>query len=851
MESTQPQQLEIPPDQIVAVGPVPAKIMIVGEAPGETEVKEGKPFVGMSGKVLDGLLRDAGIERSECYITNVVLRRPHGNDFSEFYTTKSRVCRHNELDVAYDRLRRDCDMVRPNVIIALGDEALRSLTGKSGITKWRGSVLRTSGGWKCIPTIHPAAIAREWSYRPAALADLQRVYKEQAYSEIRGTSRTITIGGRELTGDRELHGSGSSIDDASTMDTTVYNHPQGAVDGGSTTGYPSGDGTSTGVTSCSISDARSFAPSTTSNDTSRHSRFIISTLDKIKKEAKYVAFDIETNAEEVTAIAFAPDDRPDWAICIPFCFKGKRYWSEDDQRIIWDAIKELLTDQRVGKIAQNGSYDIEFIERTMGFRVQGFVFDTMLGAHTLYMELPKGLDFLTSVWTDHPYYKDQLHTDDDQAYFHYNGTDAVITMEIATKIMAQLHKEKLWDFYVTYVHSLWEPLMEMQIKGVKFDYLKRNSVKKRVQEEVAVLQHRLDAAVGHPLNTNSPKQMKAWLYEELNLKVKTKKRKATGETTIAADEEAIEDLYKESGLESLRLVLKIRERQKILGTYLDVTLDNDKRIRCSYLITGTETGRLASRQTARGTGTNLQNVPPGVVRTLFIPDHGKVFVNADLSQAEARVVAYLANEQRLIRVFDEGGDIHRKNAANIFGKPESDVTDNERQLAKRVVHASNYGMGPITFARTASISAAEGKRLLNQYFATYPNIVNWQLSVNACLNRRRVLVNPFGRRRIFYNRYGEGLFKEGYAYLPQSTVADVINQGLINLHKRKGEIEGLDILLQVHDSILVQAPVESLSKTALLLKECLSVPVSIGGKILVIPVDIKTGVNWEDMKKGA
>lgn len=744
--------------------------MIVGEAPGEVEERDGAPFVGPAGRVLDGMLKEVGIDREKCYITNVMMTRPLLNNYDSFTEI--------EQEAGHKRLAQEVEAIKPNVIVALGDTAMQALTRVKGISNWRGSILQGKLGSKVVPTFHPAAIMREWKFRAAAVADLAKALEQSKFTGIKQTERTLYIAKR--------------FDDA---------------------------------------------------------------LEQIHslKGAPYVAFDIETATnearEDISCISFAPSNRPNWSVCIPFFFKwGEKMWNQEEEIALWDAIREILTDDGIGKIAHNGSYDIEFIERVAGFRVCPFYFDTMLGAHALYLELPKSLAFWVSILTDHPFYKYQLKTQNSDEFFFYNATDSCLTMEIAEKLIKQLKEDKLWDFYIEYIHALWEPLMEMQIVGVKFDFLKRNSVKKRVQEEMAVLQKRLDGMVGHPLNINSPKQMKEWLYGELKLKVKTKRRKGDNVQTVSADEEALENLYSETGNEAIRIVLKLRERGKLLSTYLEVKLDEDKRIRCSYLITGTETGRLSSRATARGTGTNLQNVPPGVVRSLFIPDHGKVFINADLSQAEARVVAYLANEPRLIRVFEEGGDIHRKNAANIFKIEEGEVTDTQRQMAKRVVHASNYGMGPLTFAKTAGIEAKEAKRLLNQYFATYPGIANWHLDIRERLRRGRFLVSPFGRKRYFYNRWGESLTKEGLAFIPQSTVADIINQGLLKVW-RSQEVEDMDLLLQVHDSLLLQVPADKVRESVAVLESCLKIPVKIGKKTLVIPVDIKTGNDWELLEK--
>lgn len=755
---------------IRAVGPIPARIMLIGESPGEVEEREGVPFVGMSGKVLDGLLRDAGIVREQCYITNVVLTRPPSNNFQVYYDKGRPTV---ELQEAIRRLHEEIIRVQPNVVVTLGEEALRAVTGKHGVTSWRGSVLKAVTGHKVVATVHPALVSREWTYRPAAQMDLVRAREQSMFPEIIQTERTLVVD---------------------------YNFD-----------------------SC------------------------LTYLKEIKDNAWEVAFDIENETSQITCISFAPNHRPNWSISIPFWFGSSgSLFTEVQEVTLWGVIREILTDVRIGKIAHNGIYDIEFIYRTMGFRVEGLVFDTLLGMHALYLELPKSLAFAVSIYTDHPYYKDRLHSTNMDDFFKYNALDSCLTMELATKLRQEIREDGLWEFYQQYLNSLVLPVLEMQIRGVRFDHQKRNLVKKQVQEEVVVLQESLNALAGRELNTNSPKQMKEWMYgkEGLNLKERTKKRKDTGETTVSADEDAIESAYRESGHEGLRRVLEIREKQKVLGTFLEVALDEDKRIRCSYNIAGTETGRFSSGKTTRGTGTNLQNIPSGTVRSLFIPDDGKVFINADLSQAEARVVAYLSNESRLIRVFEEGGDIHRKNAANIFGCGEEQVTDDQRQLAKRVVHASNYGMGPITFARTAGCSAAEARRLLNQYFATYPGIANWHLDIKQQLRNKRYLINPFGRKRIFYNRWEDSLFKEGLAFIPQSTVADIVNQALVCLHAK-----GVELLLQVHDSVLVQAEEGKTQETAELLRKCLSVPIEINGRILTVPVDVKVGNNWQDLKK--
>jgi len=157
-------------------------------------------------------------------------------------------------------------------------------------------------------------------------------------------------------------------------------------------------------------------------------------------------------------------------------------------------------------------------------------------------------------------------------------------------------------------------------------------------------------------------------------------------------------------------------------------------------------------------------------------------------------------------------------------------------------------VGPRTFAKNAGISEKDAQRLLNQYFATYPRIKLWHQSTADVLRRTRVLRNPYGRRRIFFNRWDDSLVKEGLAFVPQSTIADLVNLAVIRLHERTKSNSNLQILLQVHDSIVAQSRDEVLGLSIDLVREEMSIPLTISGKTFTIPVDIHTGKNWEDMK---
>ena len=156
---------------VKGIGPLDAKIMFVGEAPGREEEISGTPFIGGAGKVLNQLLSQAMITRNECYITNIMQDRPVNNDFGEFYKDKSRKVPTQFLLDGYQRLKNEIEKVNPNVVVAVGGEALKALTGLKSVTKYRGSILFSMlvPQQKVIPIIHPAAIMRNWDFSPLTL----------------------------------------------------------------------------------------------------------------------------------------------------------------------------------------------------------------------------------------------------------------------------------------------------------------------------------------------------------------------------------------------------------------------------------------------------------------------------------------------------------------------------------------------------------------------------------------------------------------------------------------------------------------------------------------------------------
>jgi len=316
-------------------------IMLIGEAWGEQEARQRTAFVGPTGYLLTNMLTEAGIRRSDCYLTNVFNFRPQGNKIETLcgpreqgiqgypslmpgkYVSKNYV---GELR----RLVSELEDVNPNVVVCLGNTACWALLGKTSIGKLRGIVQLSTHipGYKVVPTFHPAAIFRQWSLRPVTVFDLMKAKRESEYRDIRRPKRKIWI---EPT-----------LEDIYEFDR----------------------------------------------------RYI--------QSSPRLAVDIETAGEVITCIGFAP--ATDVALVVPFLDPrrtGRSYWSSaDDYREARDAIGTILSRPTPGKVFQNGLYDITFIYRAWGIKVYGAEDDTMLLHHALQPEQLKGLEFLGSVYTD-------------------------------------------------------------------------------------------------------------------------------------------------------------------------------------------------------------------------------------------------------------------------------------------------------------------------------------------------------------------------------------------------------------------------------------------------------------------
>ena len=559
-----------------------------------------------------------------------------------------------------------------------------------------------------------------------------------------------------------------------------------------------------------------------------------------------VSVDIETRGRDVVCVALA--DSPDRAICIPFAH-GRLEPTE--LLYLWRRLDDIFRTR--GIIGQNIQFDVSRLER-LGFVIDHIVFDTMLAHHLLYPEFPHDLGFIVSIYTGEPYYKHEIESDTLEGFWRYNCKDAACTYEAYLGLASELREVGQEEYFRTRVLTLLRPVMHMQARGIYVDQEALRKMGRRMELETSYLQLLLDQAVGFPCNVRSTRDLRFLLYDVLRCPVPKRTPKGASST----DEETLRKLAYggHASAETVQQILDIRERRTLTSGFLNISLAEDNRYRANYLIHGTDSGRLSSRGPSTG-GPQLQNIPK-IARKIFVAPPGFALVQGDLRRAEAMFVAYDAGEERLIAIFDDPArDLYKEMAAAALAMNVNSVEPWERELFKRVCHASNYGMGPlkfITVLRLAGINIADlpirgvygAKKkavdVVESYHTAYPAIRRWQKAIWNYVRPRRYIIDALGRRRTFLDRMDEHLGRVACSTRPQSTIVGVTNIGLVRLHR-----EGYDVCAQVHDSLLVQCPIDSIQATASAVRSAMSVPLTVNGRTFTIPVDLQAGPSWGEM----
>ena len=808
-------------------GPIGAKLMILGDCPNSQETAGGKSFTGSTGRELDHLLTDAGIRRSDCWLTTVSKYEVPPNFPGKKIPFAIRA-RNVDIDMEAQlhELQLEINEIKPNCILALGSSALWALSGKTKIGDFRGSIMHGMGV-KFVPTYRPADLLHQtqgaefkgyWN-RQVMVFDFKRAKHQSTFSELILPSRTLEI--------------------------------------------------------C------------------RNSAQLAEFRDRYKDKIR-MAVDIEANGTCIpVCIGLSLNKQHGMTVPLWNC-DGISTIPDSDLVQCWLILSEMLYEKNI--VGQNFNYDRDKIKR-LGFIIRNLASDTMLKAHAINPEFPKGLAFNTSLYTEEPFYKDE-------GMYHGSITDlltgcardACVTLEVDENMDADLDELGMRRFFENFLMKLPDIYWSIENQGFKVDINERDRLLRKYVEWDERVRYELFKLVGAEINVNSPTQVAVLLWDNLKLP----RKNTTGEEDITALLNSPSAIKKPEHRKICELILEDRRVRKSISTYLMALPDYDGRMRTTYfpcLDTGrTSTGQQDppirpqvevidenGKKKNKVLGTAFQTMTKhgdigADIRGMYIPDEEEEeFVQADSSQAEARVVALLANDEDTLRMYDEH-DIHALTASWFFGGSESDYSKKIlgyehpiRFAGKTLRHAGHLGAGKHraaielnTQARKYKIpiviTEAIAEKALKIFHAKSPKVQSvFQAGVIEALKKNRQLVAalPYGitaesgGKRTFYERFGEDLFRQGFSYIPQRAVSDNTKAAAIRI---RGRIPSIKIVMESHDALLFCIPKSKRLEWIPIIKEEMERPIdfsqcTLRRHDLIIPCDVEIGPNYRDFKK--
>ena len=527
-----------------------------------------------------------------------------------------------------------------------------------------------------------------------------------------------------------------------------------------------------------------------------------------------------------------------------------------------DALDELgpvLTDVSIKLIGQNLKYDLIVLKRNGISGIEPWL-DTMIASYLLHPTRTGhgldglALDYLGIKMTP---FKEIIPvknaTFDEvpiEAATTYAAEDTDVALRLSEIFEPELEATNLSKLYREVELPLMHVLVDMELAGVRIDsdYLAKMGVDLQGQlEEVSTA---IYEAAGGEFNINSPKQLAEVLFDRLELPSAGRTAKTGSRSTKAEILEKLADDYPIA-----RQVIEYRELAKLKGTYVDAlpaqVNPETGRLHASFNQTVTATGRLSSSDP------NLQNIPirsqlGRQIRKAFIPADGCVLVTADYSQIELRIMAHLSGDERLKAAFQEGVDVHRATASEIFGVPPEEVSREQRDRAKVINFGIMYGMGPQRLGREFGISTQEARAFIDDYFATYAQVRDFLEGtieqaktdgyVTTMLGRIRYLPELQSHQRSVQS-FGERIAVNTPL---QGTAADMIKSAMVNLHRRLAE-QGSKamMIIQVHDELVVETPEGEVEAVAAMVREEMEGAIELDVPLVV---DVGWGANWMEAK---
>ena len=585
-------------------------------------------------------------------------------------------------------------------------------------------------------------------------------------------------------------------------------------------------------------------------------------LDKLA-QAGTIGIDTETTSLDAMnaalvgiSIAFQAGE----AVYIPVGHSLTAAPEQLDLQDVLGRLKPHLENPALKKIGQNLKYD-QHVFANYGIALNGIAGDAMLASYIIESHLGHGLDELSERWLglETITYESLCGKGAKQIGFadvaigqatEYAAQDADFALRLEAHLRAQMDAKQL-EMYEKMELPVAQVLFEMERNGVQIDRSELARQSAELGAELMKLEQEAYSAAGQPFNLNSPKQLQEILFDKMGIPTKGLKKTAKG--GISTNEAVLEQLAPDYPLP--KIILQNRSLAKLKSTYTDklpeMISPKDGRVHTTYAQAVAITGRLASNNP------NLQNIPIRTaegrrVRRAFTAPQGSVIVSADYSQIELRIMAHLSGDKTLIAAFQNGEDVHRRTAAEVFGIAPENVSSEQRRYAKTINFGLIYGMGQYGLAKSLGIDNISAKNFIDRYFARYPGVAEYMQRTKEQAAAQGFVETLFGRRLYLPDIRNKnanaraGAERAAINAPMQGTASDLIKRAMIDVSRwLSDDLLQSKLIMQVHDELVLEAPEAELD----LVKEKLpQIMVKVDEGMLNVPLvaEVGVGMNWEE-----
>ena len=585
-------------------------------------------------------------------------------------------------------------------------------------------------------------------------------------------------------------------------------------------------------------------------------------LDKLS-QAEKIGIDTETTSLDAMnaslvgiSIAFQAGE----AVYIPVGHSLTAAPEQLDLQEVLGRLKPHLENPALKKIGQNLKYD-QHVFANYGIALNGIAGDAMLASYIIESHLGHGLDELSERWLglETITYESLCGKGAKQISFadvaigqatEYAAQDADFALRLEAHLRAQMDAKQL-EMYEKMELPVAQVLFEMERNGVQIDRAELARQSAELGAELMKLEQEAYAAAGQPFNLNSPKQLQEILFDKMGIPTKGLKKTAKG--GISTNEAVLEQLAPDYPLP--KIILQNRSLAKLKSTYTDklpeMISPKDGRVHTTYAQAVAITGRLASNNP------NLQNIPIRTaegrrVRRAFTAPQGSVIVSADYSQIELRIMAHLSGDKTLIAAFQNGEDVHRRTAAEVFGIAPENVSPEQRRYAKTINFGLIYGMGQYGLAKSLGIDNISAKNFIDRYFARYPGVAEYMQRTKEQAAAQGFVETLFGRRLYLPDIHNKnanaraGAERAAINAPMQGTASDLIKRAMIDVScwLVSDDLQS-KLIMQVHDELVLEVPEAELD----LVKEKLpQIMAKVDEGMLNVPLvaEVGVGMNWEE-----